>query len=776
ARLQLHKAEQIIESYDLKSLNNDLIIRQAYWHHAFGFPDSAQYFTQGALEKIGPSGNLKSQLDLYTLRGYATKLENDLEAIAYFKQAVSVAKALKDYDALSKLYYEIVAIQTLHRLRDDANQYLDSTITACYEAIANGQEKNYTLSQAFQAKAALYKIKEEIDSAYLFAIKGFAQRELFLEQQQREQIVEIDAQYEDEQRTLLLAQQEQTIRQGRQIRYLLIGVILLTLAMFGVAIYSYLYQRQILTKVKEQAQQLQKVEQAKSRFFTNVSHELRTPLTLIMGPLQNLKDELLTNEKQRKLLELARRNGKQLEQLINEILDLQKLSAGQLQLNQQATDLGTFFQPHLSQFESLASFKAIQYSYEVNVSDGQVSIDQEKCRQMIYNLLSNAFKFTPKGGQIKARVEFKEQDIHIEVSDTGSGIPLADQPYIFDRFFQSGMDQKSASGGTGIGLAICKEYVGLMSGEITVQSQEGKGTTFFLNFPVQEKEVVPIQQSDMLEDLSSNERRGLFAGATSTTAVSPIPGAAAKKRLLLVEDNPELQTYIQLLLEDQYHITRAQNGQEALDLLSRSTDFHLILSDLMMPIMDGFQLLDQLKSQDATRHLPMIMLTARADMASKLTALRIGVDDYLVKPFHEQELRTRIENLIANRANRRPIQPQDTGDVPLPTVLYAAEDQEWLIRFEQFIKDNLSNDLLDVPMIASQFTMSKSSLLRKLKSLTGLSPGQYIHEARLQKARQVLETRSNKTISEVAQKVGYSSVRAFSRNYKKRFGRLPSEV
>ncbi len=776
AKDQLEKAKQVIASYQLKPLNNHLIIRQAYWHHEFGFPDSAQYFTQLALEKMDTSADLKNQLDVSTLLGYATKQENALQAIEPFKQAVAIAKVLKDYNALSKLYFEIAGIYTTYIQRSDANLYVDSTIAACYEAIASGQEKNYTLSQAYRAKAALYKIKGEIDSAFLFAVKGFSQEELFLEQQQREKIVEIDAQYEDEQRTLLLAQQEETIRQDRQIRYLLVGVVLLTLAMFGVAIFSYLRQQAILQKVKEQALQLQKVEQAKSRFFTNVSHELRTPLTLIMGPLQNLKDNELADDKQRKLIALARRNGRQLERLIDEILDLQKLSAGQLQLNKQPTDLNTFFQPHLSQFESLASFKAMHYVYQVDLPTQQVLMDQEKCRQIIYNLLSNAFKFTPKGGRVEAIVELKEQALHIRVSDTGSGIPAEDQRRVFDRFFQSSLEKDMITGGTGIGLAICKEYTELMGGEITVQSQVGKGTTFSLYFQVQEKEVIPIQHSDTDEYLSSNEHIGLFAEKTGAGVEHPTPSAAPKKRLLLVEDNPELQMYIQLLLEDQYEIRTAQNGQEALEVLSRSTDFHLILSDLMMPVMDGYQLLNRLKSQDATRHLPMILLTARADLASKLTALRIGVDDYLVKPFHEQELITRIENLIANRANRRPMQLQDGSDVPLPTVLYAAEDQEWLIRFEQFIKDNLSNDLLDVPLIANQFTMSKSSLLRKLKALTGLSPGQYIQEARLQKARQLLETRSRNTISELAHKVGYSSVRSFSRNYKKRFGRLPSEV
>ncbi|GAB5551745.1 MAG: hypothetical protein Sapg2KO_13360 [Saprospiraceae bacterium] len=767
AKVQLQRAKAVIDEYQLDALRTEWRIRTAYWHHDFGYPDSTSFYTQRVLKDLNPGSNLQNKLDAYTLMGHSVRDEDFRQGITYYKVAVEAAKALKNYTALSKLYDDITFINNSNTRWDEGWKYVDSTIAACYQAITAGHENINILGDAYRRKALIFETRGQYDSAYYYIERGYAQNIRFLEQQQFEQIVEIDAQYEDQQKDLRLDQQNQEIRQGRQIRYLLMGIIVLILAMIVVVIKSYFSQRRINEKIKEQSAQLQKVDEIKSRFFTNVSHELRTPLTLIMGPLQSMQNQQLLNEQQGKLIALAYRNSKQLEQLVNEILDLQKLSANQLQLQTQPTEIAAFFRLHLGQFESLANFKAIDYTYQVDIPKQQKAlIDREKCRQIVYNLLSNAFKFTLQKGSVGIKVFLQQHVLHVQVEDTGSGIPAKDLPYIFDRYFQSRTANASASGGTGIGLAICKEYVDLMNGEIEVQSQLEHGTTFSLHFPIQ---LVESQSAQLHFEPAVLAQQATSKQVVSTNTTAP---SRPKKRLLLVEDNPELQLYIRLLLADQYELSTAQNGQEALEILAQSTDFHLILSDLMMPIMDGYQLLKKLKSQDDTRHIPTIILTAKADMGSKLQALRIGVDDYLSKPFHEQELKMRIAHLIQNQANRTP----ETASSREPTdAMQTNADQAWLIQLEAIVQQNLNNELLTVTFLATKLAMSKSSLLRQLKRLTGLSPSQYILEARLQKARQLIESNSLSYISEVAQAVGYANAKSFSRSFKKRFGETPSD-
>ena len=250
--------------------------------------------------------------------------------------------------------------------------------------------------------------------------------------------------------------------------------------------------------------------------------------------------------------------------------------------------------------------------------------------------------------------------------------------------------------------------------------------------------------------------------------------------ILIVEDNSSLRDYLKTILSPFYRVVSAKNGQEALKLLRTERSKHqplpsLILSDLMMPVMDGYQLLEALKSNDATRHIPVIMLTARADVRDKLKALRIGVDDYLTKPFDEEELLVRIENLLQNRAARQEAATETDTDIePAPATL-SSGDAAWLEKFEAFVRNNLSNDTLAVPVLAYEFAMSESTLLRQLKRLTGLSTVQYLQEIRLDEARRLLETRSNDSIAQVASQVGYGEVRFFSRVFKQRFGKSPSE-
>ena len=537
--------------------------------------------------------------------------------------------------------------------------------------------------------------------------------------------------------------------------------------------------------IRQQAEQLASLDAAKSRFFANVSHELRTPLTLLLGPIQTLLKGGQLNDKQRQLLQMATQSGKQLEELVAEILDLRKLEMGKMELKTEPTELNVFFRRITAQFESLAQRKGIDFRYEMSGErEAVVEIDLPKFRQVVQNLLSNAFKYTPAGGLVEARLSYRDGRLQLRVADSGAGIHPDDLPHVFDRFFQTTRPDKPAEGGTGIGLALCREYARLFGGAISVESALGRGAVFLVEFPVLSVgnwQLAGADDTEPVQLAGAGERERGGEGARELPSVK-LGRDEATSTILVVEDNPELQDYIRLILSEKYEVVTAENGREALDYLLSDTDrqlhlppgnCHLILSDLMMPVMDGFQLLEQLKSNAATRQIPVIMLTARADLRDKLHALRIGVDDYLLKPFDEEELVVRIENLLRNQVARQ--EESSTDDDEPSTPARESEDEEWLDRFENYLQQNLSSDILNVPMIASEFAMSESTLLRQLKRLTGLTPAQYLLEMRLDHARRLLETGDFRSIAQLAAEVGYTDSRSFSRSFKKRFGKLPSE-
>ncbi|MEM9846989.1 MAG: ATP-binding protein [Bacteroidota bacterium] len=582
------------------------------------------------------------------------------------------------------------------------------------------------------------------------------------------------------------AEQQQIIAQKEADQFWLLLALGLVLAFLVGAFFSIFsldrIRKQLVQKnqvIESQTQALKSLDQAKSRFFANISHELRTPLTLMLSPIQNLLKGKQLTVKQHQLLQIAEHSGVKLKHLIDEILNLRKLEVGKLVLEKEPTQLRAFFLRYCAQFDSLAESKKIDFSYHVQMAPTVVgNLDVEKCRQILYNLLSNAFKFTKNGGQIKVTTRLEASTIHLSVSDSGRGIHPDDLPQIFDRYFQTTRLEKPIEGGTGIGLAICKEYLQLFGGTITVDSTLGKGTTFKISFPVQLVAAsVPVAASQT----SGKDALIAHSDASAKQATKTSGKKQRKPHLLVVEDHPDLAKYLEILLSETYEITIAKHGQEAWDFLYSeerkeiNKTYQLIISDLMMPVMDGYQLLEKLKTHDATRHIPVVMLTARAELQDKLKALRIGVDDYIIKPFEEEELLVRIDNLLQNQTNRQlTASVTSTAKQTIPRL--SKEDQQWLVTFEQFVQKNLSNSILSVPMLADQFSMSEATLFRQVKRITGLSTAQYLKDVRLEKALRLLENRTFNSIAKVAYAVGYGDPNTFSRAFKGRFGKAPSKI
>jgi signal transduction histidine kinase/DNA-binding response OmpR family regulator len=532
------------------------------------------------------------------------------------------------------------------------------------------------------------------------------------------------------------------------------------------------------TIIEQQAEELKEIDAIKSRFFANISHELRTPITLIQGPIQSALNSQGLNNRNFTLLTKAKQNTKKLVELVNEILDLTKLDAHKLVLAETTVVFYLFLRSIISNFESIASIQDTDLLFVYDIPKSlQIKVDKSKLEKVLNNLLSNAFKFTPKNGKIIVHIQDLGNVIQMTVKDNGRGVPTEDVPNIFNRFYQSSINKK-AEGGLGIGLALSMEFVKLMKGKMWVESQIGEvetGSTFFVQFP--KKEVIKMTTTEEQEMINHENKADIIP----ILLTGNIPNNPDLETILIVEDNYDLRDYLSYTLSPHYNIITAENGQEGLEKLQTANhrDFgagcQLILSDVMMPVMDGFEFLEKVKANDKWRDLPFIMLTARAEMQTRLNALRIGVDDYLLKPFDEEELLVRIKNLIANYEERRMFTEEEALDESTASIepTISAADQQWLIQTEKLILKEVNNPIFSNDYLADLLLINRNILYEKLKSLTGLTPTRYIRVIRLKKAKILLE--QGKTIKEVSYEVGFQKPEYFSKIFKKEFGKLPSE-
>lgn len=535
------------------------------------------------------------------------------------------------------------------------------------------------------------------------------------------------------------------------------------------------------TKIlQEQAEELQGLDKLKSRFFANVSHELRTPLTLMLGPIDATLKENKLSENAYTNLQLAKVNGARLNRLINEILDLSKLESGKLEVESSTLNWYGFLKNIVAGFESLAGQKEVRFSFEYQGKESLlVSTDKRKVEIILLNLLSNAFKFTQKHGRIHFAAAEKSGHLEVRVKDSGRGIHPEDLPKIFDRFYQTKFKNATAEGGTGIGLALTNEFVKLLKGKIEVKSELGAGTEFIVRLPKHEVIHAIEAPTDTLETqaevpVAQNTR------PDSTHTATPV---VRKGTILLVEDNTDLRDFISSLLHPNYEVIKAEDGLSALDEITRLQQEtklpDLIITDLMMPVMDGYQFIDKLKRDTVLARLPVLVLSARAGLEDKLRALRIGIDDYLTKPFVEEELFARVENLLRNAKNRRlavltEVEPSEGQAEPVERVMDETT-RDWLADLENTILDNIENPNYTMEQLAVSMAISKRQLSRRIKELIGTSPAEYLKTIRFARASALLEERRYDTVKAVALSVGFKDIAHFSRQFRKRYGKNPSE-
>lgn len=537
---------------------------------------------------------------------------------------------------------------------------------------------------------------------------------------------------------------------------------------------------QLNERASLEVQRVKEIDAIKSRFFANISHEFRTPLSLILGPINQSLDAIPSSEElgedteipiKGRYLKVMKRNALRLKNLIDQILDLSKLDQQKMVLEMQAGDIIQFIRAIVFSFESLADRKHIRLRTHFPATIENAVFDQDKLEKILTNLLSNAFKFTPEHGEVKVQVADTGRELKIRVADTGSGMKAADAAQVFDRFYQV---EGTYDQGSGIGLSLVKELVELHRGQISVDTVEGRGTTFKLVLPYLESSFHPHEIISLPKPLTRPAIQAEDLMLQEEESPSQIDLGKDAPLLLIVEDNPDLRQYIADQLKPSYRILLAKNGQEGQQLAEQYLP-ELIISDLMMPLMNGLELCNAIKKEIKTSHIPFILLTAKADQEAKIKGLQTGADDYLTKPFDGRELDLRVKNILEQRQRWREKMAAQLPFLPTVDVGLCSMDEQFVQAVIAEIEKNIDNEYFSVEDLASAVGFSRSQLSRKLKGLSNKTPNQLIREIRLTKAQQLLEQKVG-TVSEIAFQVGYSNLSYFSKSYKEAFGVSPSEV
>ncbi|MEJ8843338.1 two-component regulator propeller domain-containing protein [Lacibacter sp. H375] len=529
---------------------------------------------------------------------------------------------------------------------------------------------------------------------------------------------------------------------------------------------------------RKEAERIHELDQLKLKFLTNLSHEFRTPISLILGPVDNLIAQEKNNAFQVQL-NMIKRNGKRLLNLVNQLLDFRKMEEQELKLQTKEGDLIFFLKEVFDSFLDLSERKKINFSFSTNVEKFYTVFDHDKTERILFNLLSNAFKFTLEGGTIKLEIEKHESNhnnsdalISMKVHDTGIGIPYDKQEVIFERFFQNTTAASILNQGSGIGLSITKEFVRMHGGTIAVESVPEKGSTFIIRIPYTEL-IVPDQVEEQQEQASSVEP----ASDTPEPDEERVEEALAYDgsiipSILLVEDNDDFRFYLKENLRLKYKVIEATNGLEG---WQKALSIHpsLIVSDISMPHMDGIQLCNKIKADKRTSHIPVILLTALTEEKNQIKGLKTGASDYITKPFNFEVLNAKIKNLLALNDSLKNTYTKRI-EVLTPKVEVESSTDKLIQKIVFYIEDNLTDTQLSVETLSRHVGMSRSTLYSKLLELTGQTPVEFIRSVKLDKAAQLLE-KTELTIAEVAYSVGFSTPTYFAKSFKAKFNMLPSE-
>jgi signal transduction histidine kinase/ligand-binding sensor domain-containing protein/DNA-binding response OmpR family regulator len=526
-----------------------------------------------------------------------------------------------------------------------------------------------------------------------------------------------------------------------------------------------------LAREREESQRMHELDMMKIKFFTNVSHEFRTPLALIMAPVE--KSLKLTEEpEEKRQLQMIYRNAKRLLNMVNQLLDFRKIEVQELKLHTSASEVVAFIKEMSYSFSDVADKKRINFVFDSQLDSLEMNFDQDKLERILFNLLSNAFKFTPDGGHVSVLVDKVEKDeqpyIEIKVIDTGIGIPPDKHDKIFERFFQNEVPGSMVNQGSGIGLSITKEFVRLHKGEIYVESEPDQGSYFTVLLPVD----LPLTNT-LAYQLNTTESEVLSQSQKNASKPHHQEKNVLKKlTVLLVEDNDDFRFYLKDNLSEHFHIVEATNGREG---WQKTLALHpnLVVSDISMPEMTGIDLCQKIRNDKRTLHIPVVLLTALTGEEQQLKGLETGANDYLTKPFNFEILLSKLKNILSIQQNMRKTY-QKQLDIKPANVAVESVDEGFFKNALQIIEKNIANPYFSVEELSSELYISRVTLYKRSLSLTGKSPVEFIRSIRLQHGAQLIQG-GHLTISQVSYKVGFKSQKYFARAFKAEFGCLPSE-
>ena len=789
--LSVFNAELAREYFILGSLDSALI----YYNKSVAYSNKSGF-------KILLGSVLSSMAELYTMKKDYNRAKH------YFFESIKVNQELNlpSREAGSYLYMTKIFKET---------KQPDSTIFYVKKALSLFQNFNNTdaMAESYRLISEAYKLKDNTDSAYKYLKLSTTWKDS-LNRLELTNLNQYQDFYLEEQKKVKDLEKAKIQLESSYKLYALLATLVL-FSMIGLYLYRNNQQKQkaniflqsqkneiehqktkvehTLAELKEtQAQliekeqiasaaavRLQELDTLKTRLYTNITHEFRTPLTVILGMAQQIKDK--PTEFMSEGLGMIKRNGQNLLNLVNQMLDLSKLESGKLTLHYQRSDVVTFMKYLVESFHSYAQSKEVKIHFISDLEQLTMDFDETYLQQIVSNLLTNAVKFTPKGGDIYVSLGIQSTTFSFKVRDTGVGISETNLPLIFDRFYQVDDSTTRHGEGTGIGLSLTRELVKLMEGTISVKSQVNKGTEFEVILPIQHIEnlkivhEMPLQTEIMAMDTTVSEEEKPISKDTHN---------AEKPLILIADDNADVRIYIASCLGTDYNLIIAKDGQECENLAFEHTP-DMIVSDVMMPFKDGFEVCKTLKTDERTSHIPIIMLTAKADMDSKLQGLEHGADVYLMKPFNKNELLLRIKKLLELRLQLQQYYRSTMDSKAVYTEggnlqavkknnpLVNNADNAFVVKVRMLIEANLANANFDVEKLCQDLLLSPSQVHRKLTALTGLSTNNFMRYVRLMKAKEELIKNAHFSIAAVAYDCGFNDPAYFSRAFKQEFGMTP---
>ena len=523
---------------------------------------------------------------------------------------------------------------------------------------------------------------------------------------------------------------------------------------------------------KSESNSLRELDQLKSRFFANISHEFRTPLTLILGQIESVISSNI-DIKEKGKLQVANRNSQRLLTLINQLLDISKIESGSMKLNAEQHNIVSFLKSLFYSFELIAESKKIHLKFDSESENIPVVYDSDKMEKIFYNLYSNAFKFTPERGEIKTTLRIFDSILEIRIKDTGIGIPEDRIKNIFNRFYQVDSSTTRNYEGTGIGLSLARELIELHNGKINVISKTSEGSEFIISFPLNNMNFEARQYAKVSANRSSSVQSYIEPEEDSGKQVFTKPLSQDEEKIILcVEDSADIRSYVCEQMENEYKVLEASNGEEGI-IIAKDNIPNLIITDIMMPKLNGYEFCQAIRADEKTSHIPIIMLTAKAGLDDKIEGLETGADAYITKPFSAKELKVRVKNLINQREQLRKRFSKSTIIKPAE-VSAVSVDQEYLRKVIKIIEANFENENFSSERLASEVNMSLSQLNRKLNALIDQPAGQLIRSLRLQRAADLLKQNAG-NITEISFMVGFNDHGYFSKLFRKQFGCSPTE-